>query len=211
MSTPRTRTLLVEDQGMFRAFMETWLAPNPRFELVASASSGEEALPLLTTTRAELVIVDLQLPGMDGLEFVRAARQARPQARVLVLSSLVDPLSLTRVRESGVEGYLEKDTQPDRLEEAMSAVADGRSFFSRRFTEVISREGAKAEALGKILSRREQEVLSQIIAGKTSREIADFYSIGLRTVEFHRANLMAKFGATNTADLLAQARARGVI
>ena len=65
------------------------------------------------------MVVDLQLPGMDGLEFARAARQARPQARVLILSSLVDPLTLTRVRESGVEGYLEKDTRPESLEKAM--------------------------------------------------------------------------------------------
>ncbi|WP_035612112.1 response regulator transcription factor [Haloferula sp. BvORR071] len=210
MSPPRTRTLLVEDQGIFRAFLENWLAPHPRFEVVGAAASGEDALSLLAASRPELMVVDLQLPGMDGLEFARAARQARPQARVLLLSSLIDPLTLTRVRESGVEGYLEKDTQPERLEEAMHAVADGRPFFSARFAEVISREGVKAEALGKILSRREQEVLSQIIAGKTSREIADFYGIGLRTVEFHRANVMAKFGATNTAELLSQARARGV-
>lgn len=196
---------------MFRAFMETWLASHPRFELVASAGSGEEALALVATTRPELMVVDLQLPGMDGLEFVRAARQARPQARALVLSSLTDPLSLTRVRESGVEGYLEKDTRPEMLEEAMTAVVAGRSFFSARFAETMSREGAKAEALGKILSRREQEVLTQVIAGKTSREIADFYGIGLRTVEFHRANVMAKFGASNTAELLSQARARGVV
>jgi DNA-binding NarL/FixJ family response regulator len=196
---------------MFRAFVETWLASHPRFELVASAASGEDALSLLAATRPELMIVDLQLPGMDGLEFVRAARQARPQARALVLSSLTDPLSLTRVRESGVEGYLEKDTRPEMLEEAMTAVVAGRPFFSARFAETMSREGAKAEALGKILSRREQEVLTQVIAGKTSREIADFYGIGLRTVEFHRANVMAKFGASNTAELLSQARARGVV
>ena len=210
MSPPRTRTLLVEDQGIFRAFVEAWLASHPRFQIVGSAASAEDALPLLATTLPELMIVDLQLPGMDGLEFARAARQARPQARVLILSSLIDPLTLTRVRESGVEGYLEKDTQPESLEKAMIAVADGHSFFSARFAEVITREGAKSEALGKILSRREQEVLSQIISGKTSREIADFYGIGLRTVEFHRANVMAKFGASNTAELLSLARGRGV-
>ncbi len=211
MTPPRTRTLLVEDQGMFRAFMENWLANHPRFELVGAAASAEEALGLLTSRRPELMVVDLQLPGMDGLDFVRTARQARPQARALVLSSLMDPLALTRVRESGVEGYVEKDTRPERLEEAMLAVAAGRSFFSARFVETMAAESAKSEALGKILSRREQEVLTQIIAGKTSREVADFYGIGLRTVEFHRANIMAKLGATNTAELVAQARARGMI
>lgn len=209
MNTPRTRTLLVEDQGIFRTFMERWLATHPRFELVGAAGSGEEALELLVARRPELLVVDLQLPGMDGLDFARAARQARPQARALVFSSLMDPLALTRVRESGVEGYLEKDTQPEHLEEAMLAVASGRPFFSARFIETLKSEAAKAEGLGKILSRREQEVLTQVIAGKTSREIADFYTIGLRTVEFHRANLMAKLGVANTAELVALARSRG--
>lgn len=207
----RTRTLLVEDQGIFRSFMENWLVGQRRFELVGAVRSGEEALEILAVRRPDLLVVDLQLPGMDGLDFVRAARQARPQARALVLSSLMDPLALTRVRESGVEGYLEKDTTPDRLAEAMNAVADGRPYFSARFVETLLQEGAKAEALGKILSRREQEVLTQVVAGKTSREIAEFYGIGLRTVEFHRANVMAKLGATNTAELVAQARVRGMI
>jgi DNA-binding NarL/FixJ family response regulator len=211
VNPPRIRTLLVEDQGMFRAFMETWLAVHPRFELVGAAGSGEAALGWLTDRRPELLVVDLQLPGMDGLDFVRAARQARPQARALVLSSLMDPLALTRVRESGVEGYLEKDSNPEKLEEAMTAVATGRSYYSARFVETMKSEAAKAEGLGKILSRREQEVLTQVVAGKTSREIADFYGIGLRTVEFHRANVMAKLGAANTAEMITQARARGMI
>lgn len=195
---------------MFRAFVETFLANHPAFELVGAAGSAEEALPLVASLRAELLVVDLQLPGMDGLDFVRAARQARPQARALVLSSLMDALSLTRVRESGVEGYLEKDSRPEKLEEAMTAVATGRPYFSARFVETMTRENAKAEALGKILSRREQEVLTQVVAGLTSREIAEFYGIGLRTVEFHRANVMAKLGATNLTELVVNARRRGL-
>lgn len=209
--TTRTRTLVVEDQGMFRAFMETWLHPHPSFELVGAARSGEEALDLVLARKPDLLVVDLQLPGMDGLDFVRAARQVRPEARALILSSLMDPLALTRVRESGVEGYLEKDSNPEKLDEAMKAVASGERFFSARFIETLMRESAKPEGLGKILSRREQEVLTQIIIGKTSREVAEFYGIGLRTVEFHRANVMAKLGASNTAELIAQARLRGVI
>lgn len=211
MDATRTRTLLVEDQGMFRSFVERWLTSHSRFEIVGAAGSGEEALELVTARKPDLMVVDLQLPGMDGLDFVRAARQTRPQARALILSSLMDPLALTRVRESGVEGYLEKDANPEKLNEAMTAVASGQQFFSARFIETLMRESAKPEALGKILSRREQEVLTQIIAGKTNREVADFYSIGLRTVEFHRANLMAKLGASNTAELITQAQRRGMV
>jgi DNA-binding NarL/FixJ family response regulator len=147
---------------------------------------------------------------MDGLACVRAARQVRPQLRALVLSSLIDPLSLTRVRESGVEGFVEKDASPDQLADAAIAVAAGRSYFSARLTEILAREGAKAQALGKILSRREQEVLTHVLSGKTSREISDLIALSIRTVEFHRANIMGKLGATNLAELVANAQRRGL-
>ncbi|AHF90134.1 response regulator containing a CheY-like receiver domain and an HTH DNA-binding domain [Opitutaceae bacterium TAV1] len=205
----RVRVLVVEDLTMFRAFLVKWLAGRPRFELAGAAGSGEEAVPLVASTRPDVLLVDLHLTGMDGLEFVRAARQSRPQVRALVLSSLVDPLALTRVRESGVEGYVEKDAEPELLAEALDAVADGRRFYSARFGETLAREGAKAEAVGKILSRREQEVLMHVLAGRTSREIGELIGLSQRTVDFHRANIMGKLGATNVADLVANARRHG--
>jgi DNA-binding NarL/FixJ family response regulator len=205
-----TRVLLVEDMGMFRAFLEKWLAGLPQFQLVGSAGSGEAALALMATVRPDVLIVDLQLPGIDGLEFVRAARQLRPHARALVLSSQVDPLALTRVRGSGVEGYVEKDAPPALLAEALTAVAAGRKFFSARFSDTLAQESSKALGLGKILSHREQEVLTHVLAGQTSREISERIGLSARTVEFHRANIMAKLGATNVTELVAHARQRGL-
>lgn len=204
------RVLLVEDMGMFRAFLEKWLAGLPQFTLAGSVGSAEEALAIMDVARPEVLIVDLQLPGIDGLELVRAARQTRPQVRALVLSSLGDALALTRVRESGVEGYVEKDAPPALLEEALEAVAAGRRFFSSRFSETLEREGAKALAVGKVLSRREQEVLSHVLAGKTSREVSELIGLSARTVEFHRANIMGKLGAANPTDLVARARQMGL-
>jgi len=204
------RVLVVEDQGMFRALLTEWLGEWGRFEVAGAAASGEEALALLASAQPDVAIVDLQLPGMDGLEFVRSARQVRPQMRALVLSSLVDPLALTRVRESGVEGYIEKDATPEQFADALGAVADGRLFYSARFNETLAREGAKAQAVGKILSRREQEVLAHVLAGKTSRETGEMIGLSARTVEFHRANVMAKLGAANMAELTANARRLGV-
>jgi DNA-binding NarL/FixJ family response regulator len=205
-----SRVLLVEDMGMFRAFLEKWVASVPGFLLAGSAGSGEAALALLEAARPDVLIVDLQLPGMGGLDFVRAARQVRPQVRALVLSSLIDPLTLTRVRESGVEGYMEKDAPPARLLEALVAVAAGRRFYSDRFSEILARESANPHALGKILSRREQEVLTHVLAGRSSREIGDLLGLSARTIEFHRANLMAKLGATNVTELVTNARQRGM-
>lgn len=210
MNTPRIRTLIVEDQGMFRAFLEQWLAGQRRFLQVGAARSGEDALALVATEEPDVVLLDLQLPGMDGLDFIRAARQIRPHLRALVLSSLVDPLALTRVRESGVEGYLEKDASPAQLAEALESVARGEPYYSTRFRENLARESVRPEAIGKILSRREQEVLTYILQGRTSREISDLISLSPRTVEFHRANTMSKLGANNLAELIAHARQRGL-
>lgn len=206
----RPQVLIVEDQGMFRRFLSEWLTSLDRFVAVGAAESAEEGLKLVERTMPDVAVVDYQLPGMDGLEFVRAARQIRPQLRALVLSSLMDPLALTRVRESGVEGYIEKDAAPEQLEEALVAVAEGRTWFSEKYREILSRERMKAEAIGKILSRREQEVLGHVLAGKTSREIGELIGLSARTVEFHRANVMAKLGATNLADLVANARRCGL-
>lgn len=203
------RVMLVEDQGLVRAFFERWLATLPRFVLAGSARSGEEALRQMERERPDIAIVDLQLPGMDGLGFVRAARQLRPQLRALVVSSLTDPLALTRVREAGVEGYAEKDATPEMLTEALEAVAAGRQYYSQRFIETLARERARAEGVGKILSKREQQVLELVLGKKSNQEIATAMELGVRTVEFHRANLMAKLGATNQAELVKQVQARG--
>lgn len=209
--SPRIRIMIVEDQGMVRAFFERWLSTMPRFVLVASARSGEDALAQVEAARPDVVLVDFQLPGMDGLEFMQAARQVRPQLRALVVTSLIDALALTRVRESGVEGYVEKDASPETLAEALAAVADGRRYFSPKFVETMAREGANAEGVGKILSRREQQVLALVLGRKTNREIAEQLGLSERTVEFHRANMMAKLSATNLTELVARARQRGLI
>ncbi len=206
----RTRVMIVEDQGMVRAFLERWLAGLPRFVLAGSARSGEEALPLVESARPDVVMVDFQLPGMDGLEFMHAARQVRPQLRALVVTSLVDPLALTRIREAGVEGYVEKDASPELLVEALEAVADGRQYYSEKFRETMAREGANAEGVSKILSRREQQVLALVLGRKSNREIAGQMGLSERTVEFHRANMMTKLSATNLTELVARAKQRGL-
>jgi DNA-binding NarL/FixJ family response regulator len=203
------RVMILEDQGMIRGFFERWILTLPGFTLVASAGSGEEALEQLESSRPDVVMVDYQLPGMDGLEFIRSARQIRPQLRALVVSSVVDPLALTRIHETGVEGYLEKDAPPQLLTEALTTVAAGGIYHSRKFRETMARERADTKGIGKILSRREQQVIRFVIDGKTSREVAGMMGLSVRTVEFHRANLMTKLGAKSFSELAAIARARG--
>jgi DNA-binding NarL/FixJ family response regulator len=210
-NSERVRTLVVEDQGMFRAFLLNWFAEQPGFEVVGAAASAEDGLKLAQQFEPAFILVDMHLPGMDGLDFVRTVRQARPEVRSMILTSLTDPLAVTRIRESGVEGYLEKDASPAELAEGILAVAAGRSYFSRRFREAVSREGGKPAAVGKILSRREQQVLAHVLAGKTSKEVAELIGLSARTVEFHRSNVMAKLGAANFPELVVRARASGMV
>lgn len=206
---PKIRVMIVEDQGLVRSLFERWLAALPRFVAAGSARSGEAALRLVEKERPDVVMVDLQLPGMDGLEFVRAARQFRPQLRALVVSSLTDPIALTRVHEAGVEGYMEKDSTPEQLAAALEAVAGGERHYSKKFLETLAAESAKVEGVGKILSRREQQVLELVLARKTSREIGEQFGLGVRTIEFHRANIMQKLGAKNLQELTELAALRG--
>ncbi len=206
----KVRTLIVEDQGIFRAFLKEWFRAQEKFEVVGAAGSAEEGLRLAQELQPNFMVVDMHLPGMDGLALVRAVRQTRPEMRSLILTSLTDPLAVTRIRESGVEGYLEKDCTPEELAEAVQAAAAGRGYFSPRFRDAIRREGGKPLAVGKILSRREQQVLAHVLTGKTSREIGELIGLSARTVEFHRANLMAKLGSPSPTDLLIRAKKLGL-
>ncbi len=207
----KVRTLIVEDQGIFRAFLCDWFRGQEKFEVVGAAASAEEGLRLAQELQPNFLVVDMHLPGMDGLALVRAVRQMRPETRSLILTSLTDPLAVTRIRESGVEGYLEKDCTPEELAEAVRAASAGRGYFSPRFHDAIRREGGKPLAVGKILSRREQQVLAHVLTGKTSREIGELIGLSARTVEFHRANLMAKLGSPSPTDLLIRAKQLGLV
>lgn len=199
---------IVEDQGMFRSFLESWINGQAEYTVVGAAGSGEEALLLLEISRPELLVVDLHLPNMDGLRFVRLAKQRLPGVRALIVSALRDVLTLTRVKEGGVEGYLEKDAEPSDLHAAFKVVCEGGRYFSDRFTRVLRED--KGREIGRFLSRREQQVVELVIAGKTNRDIADILGVSSRTVEFHRANAMAKLGVKNLGELSRTVRQWGM-
>ncbi len=206
----RIRTLVVEDQGMFRSFLVDWLTGQDGFEVTGAFETAEAALEALPALKPDLMLVDLQLPGMDGLEFITAARALQPDVRALVLTSLEDTLALTRIRESGAQGYVEKNASPETLLAAIQRIAAGGTCYSATFHHTLGGEQANPQAVGKILSRREQQVLSHIVTGRMNKEIADSMQLSIRTVEFHRGNLMRKLDAGNVAELITKARREGL-
>jgi DNA-binding NarL/FixJ family response regulator len=207
----RIRTLVVEDQGMFRNFLVQWLMDQGDFEIEGAFESAEHALKELSSLRPDLMLVDLQLPGMDGLEFIAAAKVILPDMRALVLTSLEDTLALTRVHESGAQGYVEKNASPEKLLAAIRRVAAGGTSYTEGYHQTLDSQQSHPQAVGKILSRREQEVLSHMVAGRMNKEIADYLQLSVRTVEFHRGNLMRKLDAGNVAEVIARARREGLV
>ena len=137
----KVRTLVVEDQGIFRAFLCEWFRGQDKFEVVGAAASAEEGLRLAQELQPNFLVVDMHLPGMDGLALVRAVRQMRPETRSLILTSLTDPLAVTRIRESGVEGYLEKDCTRRNWRRRCTRRRRDAGIFRRGFA---TRSGAKA-------------------------------------------------------------------
>jgi DNA-binding NarL/FixJ family response regulator len=207
MSSP-VPVFIVEDQGMFRSFLEFWINGQSEYTVVGTAGSGEDALELLEISRPGLLVVDLHLPQMDGLQFVQLAKQRLPGVRALIVSALMDAFTLIRVKEGGVEGYIEKDAEPSDLSAAFKRVSEGGRYFSDRFTQVLRED--KGREIGRFLSRREQQVVEHVLAGKTNRDVALILGVSSRTVEFHRANAMAKLGAKNLGELSRTVRQWGL-
>lgn len=200
---PPWTTLIVEDQFLFRDLLARLLAADPRFHCVGVAGDAESGLALCRRFRPQLICLDLNLPGMSGLDLAAQLQLDVTESRILALTSCKDPLSLTGILELGFAGYVEKDQPIAVLEEAMLAVAQGRSYFTATFEAARRRMARDPEAIGKILSHREREVLALVARGHSSPEIAHTLGLSTRTVGNHRYNIMRKLDLRNVAEVVA--------
>lgn len=203
------RTVVVEDQGLFRELLIKLVAADARYELAGSAEDGIAGLKLCREVRPHLVLLDLQLPHMDGFEVAADLAKELPDVRVLALTSLQDNVTLTRVLELGFAGYVEKDVPLTVLEMAMAEVAAGGTFFTPRFKEAKRRLAQDPLAFPKILSRREQEVLRLVAYGASNTDVARKLGLSVRTAGNHRYNAMRKLDIHDVTDLVAFAIKHG--
>ncbi|NOT34670.1 MAG: response regulator transcription factor [Candidatus Eisenbacteria bacterium] len=206
------RVLLVDDQPLLRAGVRRVLEAEPDLRVVGEAGHGEEALVRIAEHDPELVVLDLNMPGMDGFAVLRELRARGAAQRVLVLSLHSDPAYVSRAVREGADGYLLKDTAVQELPRAIRAVMAGSGFYSpgAQFALGEAMRATEKPALAR-LTRREIEVLVAIAEGKPSKAIAYELGIGLRTIETHRANLMRKLELHSVAELTRFAIANGLI
>jgi DNA-binding NarL/FixJ family response regulator len=217
MALQQIRILVVDDHAVVREGIRYLLSSDAEFDVVGEAANGEEALALARRLEPDVVVLDISMPGMSGLDVVAQMRAQSPSSRVLVLSIHDHEEYVLQSVRSGAQGYLRKDTSPAELRSAIRTVHVGDSYFSphvaKRLSTALSNERSSQERHEKIaeLSAREREVLIEIAQGATSKEIAQHLGISARTVESHREALTRKLGVRGVAALTRLAVDAGLI
>jgi len=206
------RIQLVDDHKIMREGLKSLLEKEPDIEVVAEAGDGEEAVRFALEFRPGLVVMDLTMPVMNGLEATRRILAADRSINVLALSMVSDRAYVVEALKSGVKGYLLKDCAADELVSAIRTVAHGDSFLDSRTTALILKDYARAADEDECLklSKRESEVLRLIADGKSIKTIAFSFGVCIKTVETQRMNVMKKLDLYSIAELTKYAIREGL-
>ena len=197
--------ILAEDHRIVREGLKSLLERRPDFKVVAEAENGREAVNLCRELGPDLVLMDIGMPQLNGVEATRQVRQACPQTRVLALSMHSDPRFVVDVLKAGAKGYLLKDSAFAELVRAVEAVAAGGTYLSSQLADNLPverlREKAADDCAQAALTGRETEVLQLLAEGRSTNQIAENLGISPKTVEVHRMNIKTKLGIYTTAGL----------
>ncbi len=198
------RVLLVDDQRLVREGLRVLLEMEPEIEVVFEAENGAQALEVYARHRPHVVLMDIRMPGMDGVEATRRLLQMDPQARVLILTTFDDDVYVLEGLRAGARGYLLKDASREELMAALRTVAAGGALFAPRVAETaleaLSRESAPRPT-GRVepLTEREQEILRLMAQGLNNKQIAERLHLAHGTVKNYVSRILAKLGVENRA------------
>jgi two-component system nitrate/nitrite response regulator NarL len=210
----KIKVLVVDDHPVVRKGLHTCLARQDRLKIVGEASNGDEAIAKTRELSPDIVLMDIDLPGMSGLAVTELLRKESPSLKVLVLSVHSNKDYIFRIIQAGAHGYVSKESSPDELLRAIETVCEGEPFFSpeiaRAALNQLVTSGGKKEPFAQ-LTDREREVLALIAEGRSNKEVASQLGIGVRTIETHRERIMRKLGIHTIAGLTRFAILNGVI
>lgn len=211
------RVLLADDHGIVRRGLKSLLESEPGLSIVAEAADGLEALRLCEEHTPDILIVDIAMPKMNGIEVAARVQKLAHPPRVIILSMHADESYILRALAAGARAYLLKDATDEDLLPAVRSVAAGKPFFSGAVTAVLVEDYMRRlQARGltdsyHLLTDREKEVLQLLAEGRSNKEVASLLDLGLSTVETHRANMMVKLNLHNTAEIVLYAVRKGII
>lgn len=204
------KVFLVDDHPMVIEGLRQLLYSAINIQIIGSATDGFAAIQALRQKTADVVMVDINLPDLDGIELCKKLKERFPKIKVLGLSTFKERSYITRMIDAGASGYLLKNVNGEELIEAIEAVHRGRLYMSMDIAQAISRPNSTSPTLP-LLTSREKEVLTLIADGLTNHEIAEKLFISHLTVDSHRKNLLAKFGVKNTAAMVKYGMEAGFI
>lgn len=210
----KIKVLLVDDHLYVREGVRACLGRHPNFEVVGEASTGQEAIVKVKTLSPDVVVMNISLPGMDGLEATRCLRDFFPKVPVLILTDLRRKDLVKDVVQSGARGYLSQSAPPDELVTAIEGVHRDGTFFAPDvaktfFEEFVQNGGKLAQSSVSPLSQRERQVLGMVVDGLPNKDVAQRLQLSVRTVEKHRQRVMRKLGVRKATQMVKFAVARG--
>jgi DNA-binding NarL/FixJ family response regulator len=207
----KIKIMVADDHSIIRYGLCSMLKSNADFEVVAEATQGKEAVELYDKLRPHVVILDISMPDINGVEICKQIRKINPEAIVLIMTVHLNEEYLNQVMSAGASGYLLKNSGKAEIESSVYKVMNGEKVFSKAVSELMTMSYLKGKNStddfanqAKKLTRRELQILALVVEGKKNHAIADILFISPRTVESHRANLMQKLNVNNTATLVRQ-------
>lgn len=209
----RIRIILVDDHRLVRAGIRSLLEKLPDIEVVAEASDGTEAIELISKHKPDVVLMDLAMPVLNGLEATRQLARELPEVRIIILSIYADEEHVYQALRAGATGYLLKGAAIQELEVAIRAVAKGETYLSPPVSKPLISAYIERTQAGRTdrLSPRQVEVLQLIAQGKTTKEVALTLNVSVKTIETHRAALMTRLGVRDVAGLVRYAVRSGLV
>lgn len=197
------KVMLADDHALIREGFRSLLGKNQMFEMVGEAENGRELMQLLSTANPDVILIDINMPQMSGLEVLEQIKKTRSEIKFIILTMHEEREYIKRALSLGAEGYLLKNVEKAELEKAIKTVHEGGKYFSPIITNILAEYVAKP-TVGPAaeITPREKEVLELVAQGFSTKQIADKLDISVRTVESHRINMLKKLEVSNTAELI---------
>ncbi|NTU54635.1 MAG: response regulator transcription factor [Anaerolineales bacterium] len=194
------KILLVDDHTVVRSGLSKFLMVNKDLKLVGEASDGEEALQKVSLYKPDIVLMDLMMPGMDGITATREIKKKYPQVKVIALTSFAEQNMVQGALQAGAIGYLQKNVTAKELGHAIRAACEGKMTLSPEATQVLANSVAQPQIAGEQLTDRERDVLKCMVDGLNNNEIAEKLVVSLGTVKFHISNIFHKLGVDSRVE-----------
>jgi len=213
----KLRILLADDHTVMRAGLRALLESHPDLEVVAETENGRQAVELSTSLMPDVVVMDVGMPILNGIEATKQIVNQSPKTEVVILSMHTDESYVMRALQAGARAYLLKDSAAGDLMGAIAAVSNGKSFFSPKVSRILAEDYVRvlkqkgAVDSYDLLTSREREILQLLAEGKTNKEVAADLNIRLYTVEAHRSHILQKLDLHNSAELVLYAVRKGII